>query len=100
MMQDTIKSKRGGYTVRRTKNIETDELRCAVYDGDHLLFLGIKMPMEFFREEQIDNECFNICEIFTTRVGRRWIYWRDEEADVDYLTIIPDGNKMRGRRSA
>lgn len=43
---------------------------------------------EDYLEEKEGNECFNLCEVFTTQKGNQYIYWRDEEIDEDRITKV------------
>ena len=39
-------------------------------------------------EEMEGNECYHVCEVFTTIKGNQFIYTRDEEIDEDYLVKV------------
>ena len=88
---DTIKA-RNEYIVRVCKDKKTGERTDvrALYDGDTLVMYAKRRGAGDFIANAIDNECFELCEVFTTRTGGRYIYWRDDELDEDYLTRITD----------
>lgn len=48
------------------------------------------MELNEFEQELSENECFRVCEVFTTLKGNKYIYCRDEEADIDYLVKVND----------
>lgn len=87
-MKDTIKSTNGGYRVVKVKNIITNETAYRIDDGKQPLFVAEKRSFEDYEDEHEENEMFVFCEVFTTQKGNQYIYWRDEEIDVDYITEI------------
>lgn len=90
-MKDTIKAK-DGYHVRKVRSIITGAEGYLIDDGDNPLFLAQKRSYNEYQDEMRDNECFSQCEVFTTVKGNQFIYWRDEEIDVDYITKVPTEN--------
>lgn len=86
-MKNTIKAKVGYRVVKGRHKVTGEELK-AVYDGEEILFAGYPVSYEDYQKESIDNECFNLCEVFTTIKGNQFIYWRDEEIDKDYITRV------------
>lgn len=86
-MRDTIKAKEG-YTVAKGRNKVTGEVCYCIYDGSNPLFVAQKRSYEDYQDEKQQNECFNLCEVFTTVKGNQFIYWRDEEIDADYITKV------------
>ena len=92
LKKDTIQAHEG-YKVFVCKDKTTGEpskMR-ALYDGDVVIMYAERRPASDFVEESRENECFSFCETFTTVNGGRYVYWRDEELDRDYLTRITDG---------
>lgn len=85
-MKDTIKSK-AGYRIRAGKNIHGEIIKI-IYEGDNILFWAYPMNMSEYKYHKENNEAFNFCEVFTTRGGNQFIYWRDEEIDRDYITNV------------
>ena len=59
-----------------------------VADGTSLVMFALLVPYKDYLEEREENECFNLCEVFTTRKGNQYVYWRDEEIDLDCITKI------------
>ena len=100
-MRDTIKAKDGYRVCGLRKDGElyalaswhfTDE-ECThlrlLLDGDRIIMVACLISFDEYQKEKEQNEMFHLCEKFTTQVGNRFIYWRDEETDTDYLTKIP-----------
>ena len=87
-MKNTIKAKMY-YRIVKVKNIITGEEGYRVDDGYEPLFVAEMRSYDDFLDEQEQNEMFNLCEVFTTRLGNQFIYWRDEEIDADYITKVP-----------
>ena len=58
----------------------------ALMDGQTLVMVCKLRTLEDFEDERKGNECFELCEIFTTQKGNRYYYWRDNETDEDYIT--------------
>lgn len=63
---------------------------CTVYDGDRALFNATARRYQDFVEEvlQGENEAAVHCETFITRMGNKFVYWRDEENDSDYISKV------------
>lgn len=91
-MSDTIKAKYG-FRVVRTQNIDTGEEGYRIYDGPNPLFEAQKRSYNYYIVEERNNEMFRRCEVFTTVKGNKFIYWRDDESDSNYITKIPNDNK-------
>lgn len=93
-MRDTIKAK-VGYRVRLYKGVEVEgyDNPCLLRDGDNLVMLAQLRSYNEFEEEVLDggNEAARLYEKFTTVKGNQYLYWRDDEADEDYLTKIEEG---------
>lgn len=87
-MRNTIKPIHGGFSVKRRTRKSTGETVTIVFDGDTPLFLAELVDWEFYLEEKEGNECFSFCEVFTTLKGNQFIYFRDEEIDVDYIVKV------------
>lgn len=85
--KDTIKAKEG-YKIRFPKN-KLKNVRY-LYDGENLIMIAEVMELNEFEQELSENECFRVCEVFTTLKGNKYIYCRDEEADIDYLVKVND----------
>lgn len=94
-MKTTINAK-VGYHVKRSAKI--DELGalmgydapCLLLDGDEpVMIAGIRSYVDY-RDELVmsGNEAAVLCEVFKTRKGNIFAYWRDNEADQDYLTNL------------
>lgn len=88
-MTDTIKAEYG-YRVRKLRNAITNEKTNyrAVFDGYKLIMVVELATVGEFNYHEMNNECFEICEVFTTQKGNQFIYWRDNEIDQDYITKI------------
>lgn len=87
-MRNTITSKNGGFTVKHRTHKITGEKFTFVLDGDKPLFQAELVDMKFYKEEEEGNECFMFCEVFTTVKGNQFIYFRDNEIDVDYIVKV------------
>lgn len=89
-MKDTIKAKKyyvlkGLHDKRTGKHIHGKRV---LFDGDTPIMVAtIKTKADFF-EERDCNEAFSLLEIFTTRSGGQYAYWRDNETDEDFLTLL------------
>lgn len=86
-MKDTIKAKHEYIVKRATDKIEGTEFRI-LYDGDEFVMAAYMMSREDHFANIEDNECYHVCEVFTTRTGKQFVYSRDEELDADYLVNI------------
>ena len=57
-------------------------------DGNNFVMGAQSAVYDEFKREYLEghNEAAVLCEMFITRKGNKFIYWRDEELDIDYLT--------------
>ena len=88
-MRDTIKAKER-YWIGSNQMIKYEygnDAR-ALLDGQNVVMICIKQPLEVYEYNRRENECFEKCEVFTTDNGKQYIYWRDNELDEDYITLI------------
>ena len=99
-MRNTIKAKTG-YRVLKPKfgtelyslatwnfeETDADSVRVLV-DGDDIIMFVLLVPYADYLDEKRGNECFNLCEVFTTQKGNQYVYSRDEEIDEDRITKI------------
>lgn len=94
-MRDTIKAK-NGYVVRHFVGMKVEGYKepCALRDGEELVMLADLRPYHDYVNEVMfgGNEAARMCEKFTTSKGNEFIYWRDEEADEDYLSKMLEVN--------
>ena len=91
----TIEAKVG---YRVTRSYKIDEIGylmgydkpAALRDGDDVIMIAGLRSYEDYREELVrsGNEAAVLCEVFKTVKGNTFAYWRDEEADHDYLTML------------
>jgi len=95
-MLTTIKAK-SGYKVRRYKENSESwyklreagfENPCVLRDGDEVIMVAELVTYPSYCAEREQNEAFNFCECFVTEKGNRFVYWRDEEIDLDCLTKL------------
>ena len=88
-MKNTIKA-REVYWIDSNQEIRAKcgENAKALMDGQQVVMICIKQPLEVYEYNKRENECFEKCEVFTTRSGKQYIYWRDNELDEDYITLI------------
>ena len=99
-MRNTIKAKTGYRVITPRKGfplydmatyhfdeVDADMVR-VVADGDDVIMFALLVPYADYLAEKEGNECFNLCEVFTTRKGNQYIYWRDEEIDEDRITRV------------
>lgn len=100
-MKTTIVAKEG-YWIARPKDaqraIEEFGLKDPVFvmDGDNMIMLASNVPYKDYEEEVLNggNECARFCECFVTRKGNTFVYWRDEEQDIDYITKLASSVKV------
>lgn len=88
-MKDTIKAKEG-YWIGKAPSLREehgDDAR-VLMDGQKAVMLCFKRSIEDYEYNKRENECFEKMEVFTTRKGNQFIYWRDNELDEDYITKI------------
>ena len=83
-MKNTIKAKHEYIVKHAAGKIEGSEFRL-LYDGDEFVMAAYVMSREDHFANIEGNECYHVCEVFTTRTGKQFIYARDEELDEDYL---------------
>lgn len=87
-MRNTIKA-RVGYTVKNNyRDTRTGEKVRVLFDGDVVIMGAHIKTMQDHIEEMGQNECYHVCEVFTTVKGNQFIYTRDEELDEDYLVKV------------
>lgn len=86
-MKNTINAKYGYHIHKHMTDTDADYL--VLYDGRSPLFVAQRCSYADCCEELECNELAHVCEVFVTRQGNQFIYWRDEEIDVDYLTKVP-----------
>ncbi len=91
-MKDTIKAKErywigSNQTIRQEYGNDAK----ALMDGQKAVMICIKKTLEDYEYNRRENECFEKCEVFTTDKGKQYIYWRDNELDEDYITLIGEG---------
>ena len=88
-MKDTIKAK-VCYWIGNSKAVreEHGEDARALLDGQDVVMICRKKSLEEYDYNKRENECFEKCEVFTTRKGNQFIYWRDNELGEDYITKI------------
>lgn len=88
-MRNTIEAKHGGYHCRKLyRNEEHTDFIYMVMDGEQPVMYANPVDWKFYISEKEGNECFNLCEVFTTIKGNQFIYFRDEEIDVDYIVKV------------
>ena len=84
-MKNTIAPKYE-YIVKRLKPSVV-----SLYDGVKFIMNAELRTYKDFIEERDGNEMFNWCETFIATYDDKqvqFVYWRDEEIDEDYLTIV------------
>ena len=99
-MKNTIKAKTGYRVITPRKGfplydmatypfdeVDADSVR-VVADGDDVIMFALLTPYSEYLGEKESNECFHLCEVFTTRKGNQYIYWRDEEWGEDHITRV------------
>ena len=97
MLRNTIKARNGEFHVRKVVNIINGEEGYRVDDGEYPLFVAVKLSYSDYLYNQENNEAFEQCEVFTAATHKQFIYWRDNEIDVDYITELP--NRRQGSRN-
>lgn len=97
-MKTTIKAK-VGYRVRRIviQDPNSDLLTlfkapCVLRDGEDMVMIAeLRSMADYEREVECgENEAAHFCECFITVKGHKFIYWRDEETDEDFLSQVLD----------
>lgn len=88
-MKNTIEAKQG-YVIKGAKLKDSNIPVNIVKDGEQIIMICDKASFEKYIDECVNgnNECAELCEIFTTVKGNQFIYWRDNELDIDYLTKV------------
>lgn len=93
--EETIKAKNGGYAILSTNRLSpnlhyllNDFQDIFLKDGTLFIMGAQSSHYDEFKREYLEgnNEAAVLCEMFVTRKGNKFIYWRDEELDIDYLT--------------
>ena len=86
---DTIQPKvaYGIYYLPLEKRTDYESNARLLLDGDKVVMLCYKRDYTEMLEEMRDNECAELCEIFSTN-KRKYAYWRDNEIDEDYISVI------------
>ena len=84
-MKDTIKSKNGGYRVFNCTELATGQKIYKLCDGEDVITFAYPLTEDEYTYNIINNECFEVYEVFTTVRGTQFIYCVDIETDVDYL---------------
>ena len=85
--QDTIMAK-NGYRIYNGRDKRDGRLMRLLKDGENDIMIAYDMTIDEHNINMRENECYHICEIFTTIRGNRFIYARDEESDEDYLIKV------------
>ena len=104
-MRVTIKPK-VGYRVRRIKPETVSDsfvdslgydVPVILFDGSDVIMVAGLRSLEAYTDECKNggDETANFCECFTTIKGNKWVYWRSEEADEDYITLIERWDKKK-----
>lgn len=86
-MKTTIRAK-NGYTVKKIVNRETEEIKRILRDGDDIIMIADIASIEQYNDDSKNNEGFAFCECFETVKGNKFIYYRDNELDIDYLVKL------------
>ena len=86
-MKTTIRAK-NGYTVKKIVNRETKEIKRILRDGDDIIMIADVASIEQYNDDSKNNEGFVFCECFETVKGNKFIYYRDNELDIDYLVKL------------
>ena len=86
---DTIqpKSAYGIFFLPTEVRLDYESNARLLLDGQDTVMLCYKRDYSEMLEEMRDNECFELCEIFSTN-KRKYAYWRDNEIDEDYISVI------------
>ena len=86
-MKTTIRAK-NGYTIKKILNRETGEVKRILRDGDDIIMIADIASIEQYKDDIAKNEGFTFCECFETVKGNKFIYYRDNELDIDYLVKL------------
>lgn len=104
-MRVTIKPE-VGYRVRHAKpeTVSDTFIDSLGYDkpvilmdgSDAIMVAGLRSLEDYIDEcKNGNNEMATFCERFTTIKGNQFVYWRDEETDDDFLTLIKRGDNKK-----
>lgn len=87
-MKNTIIA-RDFYEVKLFIGLKSGKLKARILDGGKYIFTAtVTSFIDYFDECVMhNNECACVQEVFSDKNNIQYIYWRDEENDVDYLTI-------------
>lgn len=88
-MKTTIRANTG-YRVRTVKDMDTNEICKALYDGRHIIMIANEMTEEEMRDNLSNNEQFHLFEVFESVKGNKFAYCHDSEIDIDYLVKLSD----------
>ena len=86
-MKTTIRAK-NGYTVKKILNPKTKEVKRILRDGDDIIMIADIASFEQYKDDIENSEGFAFCECFETVKGNKFIYYRDNELDIDYLVKL------------
>lgn len=86
-MFKTIKAK-VEYIVKKARDKRDGKEYRILFDGDEFVMTAYVMSRDDHFANIEYNECYHVCEVFTTRTGKQFIYARDEELDADYLVKV------------
>lgn len=65
----------------------TDFTDVVLLDGGQFVMAAQLKSFEEFKADCLEgNEGFTLLEMFVTRKGNKYIYWKDDETDEDFLT--------------
>lgn len=92
-----------GYRVRRIKqetisdsfiNTFGYDVPVILFDGSDAIMVAGLRSLEAYTDECKNggDETARFCECFTTIKGNKFVYWRSEEFDEDFLTLIERGD--------
>lgn len=104
-MRVTIKPK-VGYRVRRIKQemisdsfIDTIgyDVPVILFDGSDVIMIAGLRSLEAYIDECKNggDETARFCECFTTIKGNKYVYWRSEEFDEDFITLVERGDNKK-----
>lgn len=70
----------------------TDFTNVVVLDGGMFVMTAQLKSFEEFKEDYLEggNDAAELVEMFITKKGNKYIYWRDNAADEDYITKYED----------
>lgn len=88
-MKTTIRANTG-YRVHTLKDMETNEICKALYDGTHIIMITDVMTEEEMRDNLVNNEQFHLFEVFETVKGNKFAYCHDYEMNINYLVKLSD----------